>query len=169
MSPNQTMFLPGQDPCLLITLSQALMQMLNTQRRKFYLDKNSYVAAVFVDFKRAFDTVNHFKLLSRLLTFGFSNQTVKWIQSYLSDRKQCVQIKNCKSPYLQYTQGVPQGSIIGPLLFSLYANSLPNVCKNVDTIMYADDTVIFTHAKSADDAAYQLLFALGAAVAQWFM
>jgi len=83
MSPNQTMFLPGQDPCLLITLSQALMQMLNTQRRKFYLDKNSYVAAVFVDFKRAFDTVNHFKLLSRLLTFGFSNQTVKWIVLFI--------------------------------------------------------------------------------------
>jgi len=81
------------------------MQMLNTQRRKFYLDKNIYVAAVFVDFKRAFDTVNHFKLLSRLLTFGFSNQTVKWIQSYLSDRKQCVQIKNCKN-LLQYAQGV---------------------------------------------------------------
>jgi len=59
--------------------------------------------------------------------------------------------------------------MLGPLLFSLCANSLSNVCKNVDTIMYADDTVIFTHAKSADDAAYQLSFALGAAVAQWFI
>ena len=130
------------------------------EKVKSYLDKSSYVAAVFVDFKRAFDTVNHLKLLSRLLTFNFSNQTVKWIQSYLSDRKQCVQIKNSRSPYLHYTQGVPQGSILGPLLFSLYVNNLPNVCKNVDMIMYADDTVIFTQAKSAGDAAHQLSLAL---------
>ncbi len=72
-----------------------------------------------------------------------------WFKSYLENIKQCVWVINATSDYLDYNIGVPQGSILGPLLFSMYVNDLPNVCPpDVMCQMYADDVVLYVHAKS---------------------
>ena len=75
------------------------------------------------------------------------------MKSYLEGRTQCVRVSNELSPTLSYDVGVPQGSILGSLLFSLYINDLPSVYTGSEVQMYADDTVIYVHAKSKQQAA----------------
>uniref|UniRef100_A0A8C1JD21 Reverse transcriptase domain-containing protein n=1 Tax=Cyprinus carpio TaxID=7962 RepID=A0A8C1JD21_CYPCA len=123
---------------------------------KSKVDKGGFVGTIFLDLRKAFDTVNHTVLLSKLSTFQFSSEALAWVSSYLSNREQCVKIKWGKSCDLHYTMGVPQGSVLGPLLFSLYINDLPQQCEGIQVQMYADDTVIFTYAKTAESAAEKL-------------
>lgn len=130
------------------------------EKTKCLLDKSGCVGAVFLDLKRAFDTVDHRVLLAKLTHFVFSAQAIMWMKSYLSNRKQCVVVGGVKSPYLDCPVGVPQGSIFGLILFSLYINDLPDVCKGVNVQLYADDAVIFTQAKNAEEAAQTLTSAM---------
>ena len=123
---------------------------------KSHLDKNTYVGAVFLDLKKAFDTVNHQVLMAKLSHFNFSVDALFWFQSYLSNRTQCVTIDGIKSTHLGNPAGVPQGSILGPLLFSLYINDLPDICPSLNVQMYADDAVIFTEGKNAETIAAKL-------------
>ncbi|XP_061653107.1 uncharacterized protein LOC133488791 isoform X2 [Phyllopteryx taeniolatus] len=83
------------------------------------------------------------------------SKAVSWIESYLHDRTQSVSVNNCRSESLRLTSGVPQGSILGPLLFSLYINDLPTVCSEAECVMYAD-TVFFVHGRSKDTVAAKL-------------
>uniref|UniRef100_A0A8C7X350 Reverse transcriptase domain-containing protein n=1 Tax=Oryzias sinensis TaxID=183150 RepID=A0A8C7X350_9TELE len=130
------------------------------EKIKHMLDSNPCVGAVFLDLKKAFDTVNHEILLSKLTYFNFSMDAIQWIKSYLEFRKKCVCINGVKSTLLDVPVGLPQGSILGPLLFSMYINDLPNTCGNVEFQMYADDAVIFTSAKNIQEAASILTSAL---------
>lgn len=100
------------------------------------LDKDPCVGAVFLDLNKAYDTVNHQVLLTKLTYF--SADALSWIESY---RTRCVTVVGVKSPYLSSNVGVLQGSILGPLIFSLYID-LPNVCPELNVQMYADDTVM---------------------------
>lgn len=109
------------------------------EKDKCLLDKNPCVGAVFLDLNKACDTVNHQVLLTKLTYF--SADALSWIESYLSYRTQCVTVVGVKSPYLSSNVGVLQGSILGPLIFSLYID-LPNVCPELNVQMYADDTVM---------------------------
>lgn len=113
-----------------------------------------------MDLRKAFDTVNHSVLLNKLPQFKFSCDSVSWFESYLHDRTQSVRINNCISESLKLTTGVPQGSILGPLLFSFYINDLPNVCSEVECLMYADDTVLFVHGRFKDIVADKLTKAM---------
>ena len=133
---------------------------------KSLLDKNALVGAVFLDLKKAFDSVNHQVLLSRLTRFNFSKNTMKWFASYLSERKQYVTVDGVKSTSLQCNIGVPQGSVLGPVLFSLFINDLPNQYPNVHTIMYADDVVILREAKTISEVSNSLTCAL-TCVQEW--
>ena len=133
---------------------------------KASLDKGGVVGAVFLDLRKAFDTVNHSVLLTKLTQFNLSSNVLSWLQSYLSGRTQCVRIKDKMSPLRTCTLGVPQGSVLGPLLFSLYINDLPSICMDMETLMYADDTVIFTHGKDVETVANKLTAAMER-VAEW--
>lgn len=137
-----------------------------TEQIRSVLDKGGVVGAVFLDLSKAFDTVNHDVLGSKLNSFNLSSNTLAWISSYLSNRRQCVKIKGMCSSFLGCTTGVPQGSVLGPLLFSLYINDLPQHCHGVEVQLYADDTVLYTHATSAQQAAIKLTNAL-VGVAEW--
>lgn len=95
-----------------------------------------------------------------------STSALKWIESYLAEQMKCVQINGELSSPRDCTMGVPQGSILGPLFFSLYINDLPSVCQGVDIQMYTDDTVFYTHGKNADEVASKLTASL-VKVAEW--
>ena len=109
--------------------------------------------AIFVDFKKAFDTVNHKILSNKLRSYNFGDSSIKWIDSYLNQRKQSTLLNNYKSNLKNVTCGVPQGSILGPLLFLVYINDLSTIIKHSKVLLYADDTVLYRQIDRAKKAA----------------
>ena len=116
------------------------------------LQKGECVLGVFLDFSKAFDTVNHKIVLDKLYLYGIRGTALDWITNYLSDRKQYVVYNNTKSDEKHITCGVPQGSILGPILFLLYINDICNVSDILFPILFADDnTNIFLNGKHIDE------------------
>ena len=109
------------------------------------LNKNNNLNTIslYVDFKKAFDTVNHKLLLNKLKTYNIKNYALNWIESYLSDRTQITQIGSLRSNERAVKTGVPQCSILGPIFFICYINDIVNICKNSKILLYADDTVMY--------------------------
>ena len=109
-------------------------------------EEKQFTLGVFLDLSKAFDTIDHKILLHKLNYYGIRGLPLQWFESYLKDRKQFVEYKNTKSKILPIDCGVPQGSVLGPLLFVIYVNDLPNVLKDCKSIIFADDTTIsYTH------------------------
>ena len=107
------------------------------------LDNSMTTVALYLDFKKAFDTLTHQILLDKLGLAGFGPLTCRLIQNYLSNRKQTVVLIGRRSKERSLTTGVPQGSMLGPLLFLLYINDLPLCLNYSSTLLFADDTVIY--------------------------
>ena len=112
------------------------------------MDNGEYTGAVFVDLKKAFDTVDHGCLLSKLPGYGIKGRELSWFESYLVDRKQFVSLENSSSERESVLCSVPQGSVLGPLLFALLINDIDLQLKHCSILLYADDTVIFTVDKN---------------------
>jgi len=101
---------------------------------------DSYV--IFMDLSKAFDTIDHRTLLKKLAKYNFSTESIELVASYLSGRQQMVGYQGVFSDLRPLKTGVPQGSILGPLLFLIYINDLPNTSKLFKISIYADDTTL---------------------------
>ena len=133
--PNQFGFRSGY------STSHSLISIIETIRKT--LDSNKYDCGVFIDLKKAFDTVNHEILLQKLEHYGIREEALSWFQSYLTNRKQYVYLNGTCSEMRSISCGVPQGSVLGPLLFLIYINDLSNISKKLKFYLFADDTNLF--------------------------
>ena len=114
-----------------------------TEAARNTLDKKRLGFGIFIDLQKAFDTVNHASLLSKLEHYDVRGCALEWFRSYLSDRNQYASVNGSNSKLLSITCGVPQGSVLGPLLLLIHINDLPNASEKLKLYLFADDTNIY--------------------------
>ena len=120
------------------------------------MDQNRIPFSVFLDLSKAFDTLNHHILLSKLECYGIRSTALQWFKSYLTRRQQFVEYQNVCSSTRELETGLPQGSVLGPLLFLIYVNDIHTVSNKLNFILYVDDTTLtsplcsFTHGAQND-------------------
>ena len=134
LHPNQWAFQKG--------ISTESLLLLLTETWKKAVDQGNKVGVIFVDFKKAFDTINHNILKDKLQAAGISGPFHEWIESYLTNRRQYVVVNGERSD-IKLEVGVPQGSLLGPRLFVIYVNDLPDSTPLGYIHMFADDTTIY--------------------------
>ena len=116
------------------------------------LDNKTPVDIVYLDYKKAFDSVPYERLLVKLGSIGIGGNLLNWICSFLTDRKQVVVVNGSKSAEEDVTSGIPQGSVLGPLLFLIYINDLPEEV-STNAKLFADDSKLSNNIASQNDAA----------------
>ncbi|CAB3996295.1 Hypothetical predicted protein [Paramuricea clavata] len=145
INPCQNGFMPGKS-CI-----TQLIEVLEQIGRE--LDRGKQIDVLYLDMSKAFDRVSHVELIHRLREFGFGGSVLDWFNSYLTNRYQQTTVLEATSKPLPVTLGVPQGSILGSLLFLLYENHLSNAVTNSNIATFADNTKIFKTINSISDAA----------------
>ena len=148
LSPDQHGFRRGH------STTHAVAQLSSYVSKK--LDNRMPTLVAYVDFKKAFDCVQHKVLLNKLTCLGIGEEIVNWVKNYLTDRRQRVYANNVHSLTQLITQGVPQGSVLGPLFYIIYANDVMRTVKNCEIALYADDTVLFTANPKFEDSVFKL-------------
>ena len=116
------------------------------------IQNHKHVLGIFIDLSKAFDTINHEIMLAKLGNYGIRGGCLKLINSYLTSRKQVVMFGEEFSDPGMIQYGVPQGSVLGPLLFLVYINDIINCSKNCNFVLFADDTNVFISADTEDEA-----------------
>ena len=132
----------------------SIAQLTNYVSKK--MDNKLPTLAVFIDFKKAFDCVQHPVLLEKLKALNLDESVINWIRDYLTHRQQRVYANDTYSDFQNISQGVPQGSVLGPLFYIIYANDLSKIVKNCEMALYADDTVLYTSNKNVDVSVHKL-------------
>ena len=117
---------------------QALVSLI--EKWKAILDKNGYAGAILMDLSKAFDTINHDLLIAKLNAYGFTKNSLRLIKSYLFKRWQRAKINTSFSSWMELLLGVPQGSVLGLLLFNIYIDYLFFLTESINVSNYADDT-----------------------------
>ena len=112
------------------------------------LDKGDKVLALFIDFRKAFDTVPHDILLKKLYHYGIRGSILKWFQSYLTGRTQSTRFGEHTSSNTPISVGLPQGSVLGPILFNIYINDLSNISEILKCILFCDDSTLYLKEKN---------------------
>lgn len=148
LSNKQFGFRPGY--------STELAMISLTEEIKYAIDSGSVVGGVFLDLSKAFDSISHDILFQKLQSIGVSGVPLELIRNYLRDREQVVYVSGTFSNPKTINIGVPQGSILGPLLFLIYINDLPQCLAHSSCILYADDTTILTTDKDVDSMLFKL-------------
>ena len=113
-------------------------------------DNGEIVILVLLDYSKAFDCANHKLILAKARALGFMNSAISLLESYLSDRKQKIKLDDGESEWCSLINGVPQGSILGPLLFTILLTDIKDIIVNCKHHCYADDTQVFTKCKIPD-------------------
>ena len=144
---------------------QALVRFL--EKTKLCIDVGGKVGAVMMDLSKAFDCLRHDLLIAKLHAYGFSHDALSLIYSYLHNRQQRVKVNGSFSSWKRLTLGVPQGSVLGPLLFNIYINDLLLSLNNTDVCNYADDTTLFACDIDTDNVVARLEIDSAHAI-KWF-
>ena len=135
------------------------------------LKVHKQVDAVYLDFAKAFDSVVHSKLLYKLKIIGFGDSLVRWINSFLVDRFQCVKVNDCMSEFAPVLSGIPQGSVLGPILFMVYINDALCLAEDEDVhaLAYADDIKSYAPVSLVEDCSrlQSFLYKLGEWAKTW--
>ena len=142
INPVQYGFQPG------ISTQDAILHV--TEKLYSNLNKKLATIGIFIDFSKCFDTINHCILIRKLERYGIRGLPLQLLISYLENRCQTVKIGNTFSEKLDIGIGVPQGSVLGPILFLLYVNEIPNICRNFTSCLFADDTTFLSSGYNID-------------------
>ena len=143
----------------------AILLLVNQLYQSF--DENKFTLGISIDLSKAFDTVDHKILTKKLELYGIKCCNLEWFESYLSNRKQFITYGDKQTNIETITCGVPQGSILGPLLFLIFVNDLHKVAKYLDPIMFADDTNLFYSPKNITTL-FQIVNSESKVVNEWF-
>ena len=142
LAPQQFGFCKGRS---------CVTNLLNTLQDWFqFIDQNIPVDAIYLDFRKAFDSVPHKRLIEKLTGYGIQDSMLSWIKDFLTNRTQYVTVNNSRSHSVPVSSGVPQGSVLGPSLFIYFINDLPSMCEAFVTV-FADDTKTYKEIKSTED------------------
>ena len=109
------------------------------------------VDTIYMDFQKAIDSVPHQRLIGKLESYGVKGDILRWIKSFITGRTQVVRVNGSESESAPVLSGIPKGSVLGPLLFAIYINNLPEAI-NSDSLLFSDDTKVFHEITSKDDA-----------------
>ena len=148
LSPNQCGFRKGfnAENCLLV--------MIEKWRKR--LDQGGFCSAPLTDLSKAFDCLPHALLITKLFAYGFNLPSVRLVYSYLSNRKQRVKINNTYSDWSEILYGMPQGTILGPMLFNVFISDIFLFIPNVDIANYADDNTPYTTGMDVNEVLEEL-------------
>ena len=121
------------------------------------IDQGDMIGSLFIDYRKAFDLVDHKILIEKMSAYKFSSSSLKWFKSYLESRKKTVQSDRGLSAFANIKSGVPQGSILGPTLFLLFINDLPLLLKYCYADLFADDATVHNNSPDIDKINEEML------------